>query len=153
MESQEDYYTLSLPPCEIVAPFSPETVTVESLRPIREHVERFAYYFLRERRKGSVQFEAAESSESIGYVKYEAHLFNDGHRYIGACCFRWREFKDAPASWSIDWVWFHPYFRSRGHLTRAWPLFTARYGDFHIARPLSHSMEAFLAKVANSRER
>lgn len=151
MESREDYYTLSLPPCEGTAPPSPETVTVDSLRAIRDHVERFARYFLKERGKGGLQFEAAETSESEGYVKYEAHLFNDGHRYIGACCFRWREFKDAPASWFMDWMWLHPYFRSRGHLTRAWPLFTTRYGDFHCATPLSHSMKAFLAKVESSR--
>ena len=151
MESREDYYTLSLPPCKSVAPPSPEPVTVESPRPIREYVEQFARYFLGERGKGNLQFEAAETLQSLGYVKYEAHLFNDGYRYIGACCFRWREWENAPASWSLDWAWFHPYFRSRGHLTRAWPSFTAGYGDFHLARPLSHAMEAFLAKVASPR--
>jgi hypothetical protein len=65
---------------------------------------------------------------------------------IGACCFRWRKWADAPPGWALAWVWFHPYERRRGHLTRAWPYFRARFGDFIAEPPLSPAMQAFMLK-------
>lgn len=117
---------------------------------MREHVERFARYFLREMHTGGIQFEATESEASPDYVAYKAYLFNDKYHFFGAGCFRWREWQDAPASWSLDWLWLHPYFRSQGHLTQAWPALEAAHGHFHLARPLSPGMQAFLRKVGRN---
>lgn len=124
---------------------------------LRRAVETLAYYFKKEMGFDGLQFEAAETQASLGYVPYEAYLFHDTaydqiveneaipHRIYGACCFRWREWSDHAPCWSLDWVWLHPYFRRRGHLQRAWPTFQHAYGDdFHVASPLSIGMQAFV---------
>lgn len=144
MDLLDDYYTVTLPLVDGAARTSLELVEPTSPRQLRDQVERFARYFLREMHTGGIQFEAAENPETLGYRRYAAYLFYDGNRYFGASCFRWREWEDAAASWSADWVWFHPYFRSQGHLTRAWPHLIAQHGHFHLAKPLSHGMRAFL---------
>ena len=118
-----------------------------SRKALREHVERFARYFLREMHKGGLQFEAAEQPDSPDYVPYEAYLLHADDRYIGACCFRDRAPTNDPPSWWLAWAWLHPYFRSRHHLTNAWPQFVASYGQFHLAQPVSHAMKAFIQKV------
>jgi len=148
--SPRTFHTISLPQVSGKAPNSPHAVLPESPKRMREHVERFARYFLREMHTGGIQFEATESAGSLGYVPYKAYLFNDGFHFFGACCFRWREWQDAPASWSLDWLWLHPYFRSEGHLTRAWPVLEASHGHFHLAHPLSPSMQAFLRKIGRN---
>ena len=142
-----DYFTITLPTDRATESVDPALVLPTAPKRQREHVETFARYFLRERGQGALQFEAAETPSSVGYVRYEAHLFHDEGRYCGACCFRWRDWADAPPSWSLDWIWLHPYRRQRGLLTRAWPKFKERYGDFHLAQPLSAAMRAFLRKT------
>lgn len=63
---------------------------------------------------------------------------------VGACAFRWQEWADAPHSWSLRWVWLAPKVRRKGILSRKWPYFRERFGDFHIEQPLSDAMSAFL---------
>lgn len=150
MGSQQTFYTISLPQVSGQAPNSPHAVLPESPKRMREHVERFARYFLREMHTGGIQFEATESPHSPCYVPYKAYLFNDRYHFFGAGCFRWRELQDAPASWSLDWLWLHPYFRSQGHLTRAWSVFEASHENFRLARPLSPGMQAFLRKIGRN---
>jgi hypothetical protein len=72
---------------------------------------------------------------------------------VGACCFRWREWTNAPHSWALQWAWLHPDFRRRGLLTAAWPAFRTEFGDFHVERPLSEAMQAFLRKIAGTAQR
>ncbi|MEX3969780.1 hypothetical protein [Paraburkholderia caribensis] len=135
---------------------SPLKVDPDAPLELRRAVETLARYFKKELGFDELQFEASETRESLGYVPYEAYIFYNTahdrlledqvtpHRIFGACCFRWREWKDQEAGWSHDWVWMHPYFRRRGHLRRAWPLFQQRYGErFHIELPLSIEMQAF----------
>jgi hypothetical protein len=65
----------------------------------------------------------------------DAHgfLFNDdtgtfGNGAIaGACVFRWREIKDAPAGWVMDWAWIAPAARRKGILQRRWAAFENRF--------------------------
>jgi hypothetical protein len=66
---------------------------------------------------------------------------------VGACCFRWREWTNAPHGWALQWAWLHPDFRRRGLLSAAWPAFRTEFGDFHVERPLSEAMQAFLLKL------
>jgi hypothetical protein len=48
--------------------------------------------------------------------------------------------------WTLDWVWFHPFERRRGHLTEAWPFLLKMYPNLIIERP-SDAMERFLDKI------
>jgi hypothetical protein len=64
---------------------------------------------------------------------------------VGACCFRWREWQDAPDGWALQWAWFHPWHRRRGLLSRSWPAFRQEFGAFLVEPPLSEAMAVFLA--------
>lgn len=155
-----DYYSLSLP-VGILPGLECSPTLVLSTSPVimRKRVERFAKHFQREMHFDFPQFEAAETPDKSCFIPYEAFLFHTSaddlwhgegsvkRRFFGACCFRWREWTNAPAEWSLDWVWLHPYFRSRGHLKNAWPNFEKKYGHFHLAQPLSCGMEKFLSQV------
>ena len=153
------YYSLEPPiSTSISAHPSPLLVTPSSPRRIREFVETLGKRFRRELDFDFVPFEASETPKSQGYVPYEVYLFHEvasdlfefdkpvKHHCIGACGFRWAEWSNAPACWSLQWAWFHPYFRGRGHLSKAWPSFIQKYGNFHVQRPVSAAMEKFLEK-------
>lgn len=87
----------------------------------------------------------------LGYfLPRHSHLDIDGignSRTVGACCFRWREWVDAPHGWALQWILLHPYFRHQGILSNAWSLFTQRFGSFHVEEPLSEAMHNFLFKI------
>lgn len=153
------YYSLEPPVSTALAECpSPLLVLPSSPRKIREFVEIFAKHFRRELHYDFVPFAATEVPTSQGYVPYEVYLFHEvasdlfdpdkpaKQRCIGACGFRWYEWTNAPACWSLQWVWFHPYFRGRGHLSNAWPSFVKKYGNFHVQPPFSAAMEKFLEK-------
>ncbi len=157
-----DYYSLT-PTLVTLQPGEPSPLLVlpESGLRLRKAVERLALHFKRELRYDFPQFEASETREKHYFVPWEAYLFHatadelwhgEGpvkSRFIGAACFRWREWTNAPHEWSLDWTWFHPYFRTRGHLSKAWPHFRQKYGEFHLAHPLSPAMQAFLERVGH----
>ncbi len=122
-------------------------VTPESPLVLRRRVERFAQYFRREFRYDFQQFTASEKPEK----PYAAHLFTNGtvsypRVWVGACCFRWREFKGIEPRWAMQWMWLHPYFRGKGILSRAWDKFHELYGNFFCEPPFSPTMSAFLLK-------
>jgi hypothetical protein len=156
-----DHYTIKLPINSNLGETSPTLVTPSSPLGWRRPVETLAYFFKREFRYDFPQFEAAEQPQSLGYVPYEAWLFHEPawdrfrnedkrppRRSIGAACFRWRDdWKDHDPCWTLDWVWFHPYERRLGRLTRAWPSFEEKYGQFPLETPISHEMEGFLRKI------
>jgi hypothetical protein len=48
------------------------------------------------------------------------------HNVWGACCFRWREYKNTDPLWAMQWAWLHPYARNHGLMTQAWSYFLAR---------------------------
>ncbi len=159
-----DYYSLSLPVAALPYDDEPSPFKVLPVSPLcmRKYVERFALHFKRELRFDFPQFESSETPDKPYFVRWEAFLFHvsaddlwhgEGpvkRRFVGGACFRWREWENAPAGWEMDWVWFHPYFRSRGHLRNAWPAFRQEYGAFDLARPLSPAMEVFLRSVEPS---
>ena len=115
----------------------------------RYAVETFAKYFLREMHVGSLQFESTEHCTNRDSVPYVAYLFIHEATYIGACCFRTRELENLSTTWSMDWAWIHPFRRSQGHLSRAWPSLQIELGDFDVAEPTSKAMNAFLGKMAH----
>lgn len=157
-----DYYSLSLPVAEMrTISQSPTLVLPSDSILMRRRIEKFAKHFKREMRFDFPQFEAEEQPGMYGYVPYEAYIFHEAagdvwfgegpikQRFFGACCFRWREWGNASPEWSLDWVWLHPYFRKRGFLAETWPKFKQKYGDFHLAEPLSCCMKTFIQKIEN----
>lgn len=66
------------------------------------------------------------------------------YRLFGGGCFMWREFKDHEPTWVLDWVWFHPFYRHRGYLSKHWEFLRQDYGDFLVEKPLSADMVKFL---------
>ena len=84
-------------------PDEPLAITPKSPLKLRREVQRFAIYFLREFDYDFLQFVATEKPKK----PYAAYLFiNEPNRYprvwVGACCFRWREFTDAEARWGCS---------------------------------------------------
>jgi GNAT superfamily N-acetyltransferase len=116
----------------------------------RKTVEQIARYFLRESDYDFLQFDAYDEDQ------YRAFLFlaETSDKYgktmsaIGACCFRWREYTNAPHGWALQWIWLHPFFRGKGVLKWAWPSFVEKLGDFYVEGPFSPAMEMFLSKYA-----
>jgi len=93
----------------------------------------------------SCKYEASEKAD------YRAYLFANGPNesprvLVGACCFRFRDFKDAEPRWVLQWAWLHPYSRGRGILSAAWDGFHGTFGNFLPEPPYSPAMKAFLRK-------
>lgn len=143
----QQHYLIDLPITRYSLETRHEIITVKSAKTLREHVERFSRYFLREMHFGSLQFEAAETLESLGFTEYKAYLFAAQDRYIGAACFRYRDDQNETFPWLFDWMWIHPYFRHKGVLSYAWPEFVCEIGQFRIAQPASLHMKQFLSKI------
>lgn len=156
-------YSLEPPISEELSDY-PSPLLVSPSSPIlhREFVETFAIHLRREFHYDSVPFKATETTFSSDYAPYEAYLFHElardlieidqptRQRCIGACEFRRMDSSDATTGWSLQWVWFHPYFRRRGHLSSVWSQFKEKYGEFHVQIPLSAAMEKFIEKQLRS---
>ncbi len=151
------YYTITAPVSVRLESNSPTLVRLSSPFFIKKHVEILAYYFKREFHYDFPQFEAGEKATDPDYTPYEVWLFHrealdelknprdDPRRVIGAACFRLRP-RSGESRWALQWVWFHPYERQRGHLSKQWPEFERRYGRFPIEEPVSYAMGQFLKK-------
>jgi hypothetical protein len=61
---------------------------------------------------------------------------------VGAACFR----EEPGQGHYMAWVWFHPYCRRSGLLSRVWETFEENHPNFGVAHPLSPAMLAFLEK-------
>lgn len=123
-------------------------VTPESQVKLRREVERFAIYFRREFRYDFQQFEATERTKP-NEKPYTAYLFTGGAQscvWVGACCFRWREYSGYDPRWGMQWMWLHPYYRGQGILTRVWGKFHELHGNFFCEPPFSPAMNSFLLK-------
>lgn len=117
-----------------------------SCRPL---LERMGYFLKREQKYDSPTYSAEEcSSNRFG------HLFGQMYgvgvsRAIGGACFSYENWSNAPASYCLEWVWIHPYFRRNSILTGAWSHFQKRHGDFMPMPPYSRAMLAFLKKIGH----
>jgi hypothetical protein len=131
-------------------PQEPLAVTWKSPLKLRQEVERFAIYFRREFGYDAQQFSAAEKPKT-DKKPYAAYLFiNETNHWprvwVGACCFRWREYQDSESRWAAQWAWMHPYYRGKGILSSAWDKFHELHGNFICEPPFSPAMKAFLLK-------
>lgn len=126
-------------------------ILVHNKQPISIHkaVEQIAYYFKREGEFDFVQYTAYEDKDnpkSDSYIWIDSN-FEDTFA-VGATNFRFRGDVGQQQRWSMEWVWFHPYYRNKGLLTGAWKAFQKKYGkDFLLEPPLSKAMEAFINKM------
>lgn len=123
-----------------------------------QHAAEFiARLFKREEHYDFVQFRANEWScdrlnkdRVLLFTNSGSYYRHDLRTLIGAVCMRWRDEKyytePTPAHWAISFVWFHPWERRRGHLTKAWPFMQAQFPGFYIETPYSPEMHAFLKK-------
>ena len=127
-------------------------------------VEKMAYYFKRELGYETPTFVADDRFEpelrhDRILVFYKSKIldhkpsvrnpkdFINAYIFFGAIGVRWQQWKDVPASWSLPWVWLHPYERRKGHLTNAWPLVLKMFPNPVVEQPISQAMTGFLNKV------
>ena len=113
---------------------------------LRKEVERIAWFFRREFDYDLVQFTKTDKTPYTAYL-----LANEGNEHprvwVGACCFRARDYADLGQQVeALQWVWIHPYHRSKGLLKGLWPTLCENHGDFIVEEPLSPSMKQFLLK-------
>lgn len=149
-----DRWTISLPTFDVCLSANGRyEVNEASALDRRNALEQFARYFKAEFRYDHIQYFANEHDETcIGFLFTESALdiCTEDHdqmptRCSGGCCFRRREYKNAP-QWTLDWIWLHPFFRHRGILSTHWRHFQAQFGNFSVEPPLSSAMQAFLKK-------
>ena len=124
-------------------------VTRHSPRPHKNAVYRLASYFRRELNYDFVQYHPNDTDDYRAFI-WDEHRYESlarPHSVVGAACFRWREWTDAPHGYALQWVWIHPFFRRQGLLREAWPHFQEQFKDFVAEAPLSLAMKQFLKKV------
>jgi hypothetical protein len=147
---KETIGTVSAKACGLSAVVTPASTPV-----LRRAVECIAYYFRREFSYDLVQYCSLEMEDDghRAYLWTDPMTLDEDDREVvfGACCFRWRQWRDPPPdfpaeSYGMQWIWMHPYQRRKGVLSRAWPYFLARFHPFVPEGPHSPGMEAFLRK-------
>jgi hypothetical protein len=133
-------------------------VDQDSSKRQRQAVEVTFRYFCREFRNQVVPYDRKALS---GPDQHRAYLWVDKHEYvwhhhkklypvIGACYFHMREDSGAlppgiPGScYVLEWTWFHPYERRRGHFSKALPYFLARFQRLIADAPGGLETEALL---------
>ena len=120
------------------------TVTHESPTSMKKAAELMAHYLKREIHTDFSQY-SSETDGKKPHVKSYIWIDYDwsGVFVIGACGFR----KNQSGN-ELEWVWIHPYYRGRGLLTAAWPIFLKEYGDgFSIMEPLRFGMDGFIKSM------
>ena len=115
----------------------------------REALELMAGHFKREMRFDHLQYEACAHDENcVGALVCEAAMdlvTNEDHfpnYVIGGACFR----RASSADYVLDWIWLHPFARNRRNLSRLWPRFKDRFGEFRVTEALSAHMKSFLER-------
>jgi hypothetical protein len=165
MMKHAEHYEIKLPflrlsqnPHESEAPNDAPFLVVGPKSPMRwrKSIESLACYFRRETGYDFPPYIAQETkySNELGrdrvlaiHKKTLITDFVEVYYFVGAIGVRWREWDDAPSSWSLSWAWMHPYERRKGHMTRSWPHLLKMFPEPWIEYPLSDSMKCFLKKV------
>jgi hypothetical protein len=123
--------------------------SIVAIRIYLDAVLLFAKYFRKEFGYDFIPY-SIRTHEKYGDLSHNSYLFfedrisNYYRRPIGACSF---DFDLDDNKWYLSWIWFHPYARRRGYLSKAWEDFKGLYGDFGIREPLSIAMHNFIQKM------
>jgi hypothetical protein len=116
-----------LVPIRVVAPIA-----------LRKAVYSCALFFRREFGYDFVQYAIREDDwHSRAFLWISDPDYTNKHNVWGACCFRWREYKDADPLWAMQWVWLHPYARNHGLVTRTWSYFLRGSAGLMWSRPIA----------------
>ena len=119
-------------------------------------VEGMAYYFKRELKFESPAFVVndrfdPEAQRDRVLVFYKREIlerkptprntkdFFNAYIFLGAIGIRWKQEKNDSTSWSLPWVWIHPYERRKGHLTNAWPSLLKMFPNPLVEKPISRA--------------
>jgi hypothetical protein len=149
------HYDLKMPRVSLVVddeealPWGIVPISWQSAKGQRTALFSLAQFFRREFRYDFPQYSVDDrEAKTRGYLwtSRQDYWGDNKQTVIGGCCFHWKVFSDAPEGYGLSFVWFHPYERQRGHLSRLWPHFKERFGDFFCEWPLSAAMKGFLAK-------
>jgi hypothetical protein len=114
---------------------------------LRMPVFKIATYFHREMGFDFGQYSTDQLSTTDSAFLFVYTPDIDVYFGIGAACFRWIKCRDAPACYSLEWAWIHPFFRRHRFLSQAWPHFVQRFAPFHVSHPRSEAMQSFLNKI------
>ena len=83
-----------------------------------------------------------------GNEEEDAHGFlftGENGEIIGAAAFRNRIINDKQR-WGLQWIWFCPSERRKGHLDKRWPYLREKFEEFIVESPVSDAMKSFLEK-------
>ena len=120
-------------------------VTDSSPKELRRAVYTFATYFRREFNYDFIQYGMNNyGSDAYLFINRDDDL-NGNQEAIGSACFRLRKTRHdddiLKPRWWLDWVWFHPYFRSKGNFSKFIPIIEKNHPECILEPPLSRTMK------------
>ena len=145
----DDRYTISLPRLRLNQHYKDDLLPFNPGRKL--HVDlfnRFGLYLFREQHYDfPLEWNDREEEKTEAYFLIGGNLDWTTAQPVGAAVFMQQPYTNVEANdWWLMWVWIHPFARRRCILSRAWPIFQRKFGDFKVQRPISISMQAFLDK-------
>jgi hypothetical protein len=114
-------------------------------RPVRQRLEKMAYFFRRELHFDFPPYSADECDVFREPAHHWLIVSPDG-RPIGGLSVRWRIYSDAPPNWVWAWAWVIPSERRRGYVRRCWEFLKPRSPDIEPELPLSYPVAKFFAE-------
>jgi hypothetical protein len=145
-----DKYTISLPVFDTcLSSKGLRKVTNISVSSEKKALEQFANYFKKEMHYDNVQYDAdSHHKNTVGFLFTENAMdaCTEQHTEMPTRCVGGGAFQNVSGEWVLCWIWFHPFFRDKGLLSRQWEALCLQFGEFAIETPVSPSMKGFLAK-------
>ncbi|MDO6777458.1 MULTISPECIES: hypothetical protein [unclassified Shewanella] len=149
-----DKYTISLPVFDTcLSACGLRKVTDASEISQKQALEQFATYFKKEMHYDYVQYDANNhSSDTVGFLFTESamDICTEEHSEMPTRCIGGAAFQNVSGTWVLCWVWFHPFFRGKGLLSRQWKQFCSEFGEFAVDTPVSPSMKGVLGKQSTT---
>jgi len=116
---------------------------------VRLALYKIACFFQREFRYDFIQYSMNDDDrESLrSFMFFFPGYYEEKDIAFGGCCFRYRDkWTDVHPHWALQWIWLHPFERSKGHLQEVWDMFVKEFGNFYVEPPLSRAMKFFLRR-------
>jgi GNAT superfamily N-acetyltransferase len=128
-------------------------VDVNSPKIHKKYVYQIALNFKREMGYDITLYSEDENDKHHkAFFYYHPDLLSEDNYIpvIGACCFRWRKYKDVKKEcWGLQWFWVHPFWRRQGILRYSWVYFQKEFTPFfHPEPPYSAGTKAFFEKIS-----
>jgi len=139
----DDPFTIKLP--QLTKGIDNDLISVSPTSPLahRKIVEWFGYYFKRELGYDFPAFEGSNDEVYKAWI-FASNKRGGDWRAFGACEFNPHDTSSGQC-WTLEWIWFHPYFREKGYLKKAWPILIAEFSAvIEVRPPYSRAMLNFL---------